>query len=149
MFVPCSPLFFEEDGLRRGKASIEELKTDDPRVRRVPFFFARPNRTEMERVYHELVTVRVEDRNGSEPTEDKEKAVQEPAGISEQSDKAAEETPSQSSLNPESQSEASPANPSLPEKSPAEVIFWKAVEDVDLPAVAEQLVLYPHFVLLW
>ena len=49
--VTCSPLFFDEGCLDR----------NNPHVRKIPFFFKKPNLTEMNRIYSQLVTVSVSD----------------------------------------------------------------------------------------
>lgn len=112
-------LFFREGCLRK----------DDLRVRKVPLFFGRPNLTELTRVYTELVSATVSDRDelASSPVEV-----------------------------PSSQSVDSPKTPDkakepFPADNSTEALhrFWRAVTADDAATVAAEVAAAPQNAFLW
>ena len=120
--MTASSLFFREGCLRK----------DDPRVRKVPLFFGRPNLTELTRVYTELVTVTVGTRD--ETTSMSTSSVEVPPS-----------EPKNPPKTPETTDAPSPA------ENATEALhrFWRAVTADDAATVAAEVAAAPQNAFLW
>ena len=116
--MQLSSLFFREGCLRK----------DDPRVRKVPLFFGRPNLTELTRVYMELVSATVSDRD--EMASSSIEVSSEP--------KVSSKTPGKAKESP-------------PADATREALhrFWRALTADDAATVAAEVAAAPQNAFLW
>ena len=136
-----SSLFFQEGCLNR----------DDSRVRKVPMFFGRPNLTEMNRVYRELVTVTL----GRAESESISEVVSEM--VFEGNEKTEENmTKSQNSVNAvdtpvdaSNPSESSMELSALEEENSLLSVFWSSLHTKDIGTMTNILHQRPYYGFLW
>ena len=125
------------------------MNRDDPRIRKVPLFFGRPNLTEMNRVYRELVTVTV----GSVESIPEQEEIPSPLEIVPEVTCERKEidiaTIDKSVAAPE------PSDTILNISTPSETetnflsLFWSSLNSRDVTTIHSILLQRPHYGFLW
>ena len=141
LYSSVSSLFFREGCLSK----------EDSRVRKVPLFFRRPNLTEMNRVYKELVTVTVDDYPDDECKEKGEdccvtggqqEVEQRNAGENITAEIVAEQQVKEEGVHVE-------ANPNAICQTDSLNCFWTSILTHDFPMIQALLLERPHYAYVW
>ncbi len=120
------------------------MNRDDSRIRKVPMFFGRPNLTEMNRVYRELVTVTLGPAE-SQPIPEEILAPVEMASPAIHKTEEATNSPVEASEPEKSSTEPAPSE----DETNLLSIFWSSLHTRDVSTMRSILLQRPYYGFLW